>query len=59
MRSPKKKLSQDGRYYVFSAKEPKEFRDELDKVFDVMTINDIDRVVYRGKNIYIKEENHD
>lgn len=52
-------LSQDGRYYVFSAKEPKEFRDELDKVFDVMTINDIDRVVYRGKNIYIKEENHD
>lgn len=48
-------LSQDGRYYIFSAKEPKEFRDELDKVFDVMTINDIDRVEYRGKSIYQKE----
>ena len=45
-------LSQDGRYYVFSAKEPKEVREELDRTFDVLTINDIEAVLYRGKAIY-------
>lgn len=46
--------SEEGCYYFFHAKEPKEKRDELEKVFNVLTINDIDSVSYRGKVIYKK-----
>lgn len=48
-------LSTEGRYYLYNAKELRDVRIELDRVFDVLTINDVDRVEYRGKSIYQKE----